>query len=81
MIQEMHSILECAKQCMQGAQERSKFYGDQKKSIRKFEVGQKIFLKVTPNGPDLNLGSLENCPLDFAVRFKFVRELVKWRMC
>ena len=34
MIQEMHSILECAKQCMQGAQERSKFYADQKKSVR-----------------------------------------------
>ena len=39
MIQEMHSILDCAKQCMQGAQERSKFYADQRRSVREFVVG------------------------------------------
>ena len=39
----MHSTLECAKQFMQGAQEKSKFYADQKKSVREFDVGQKVF--------------------------------------
>ena len=48
MIQEMHSILECVKQCMQCAQEKPKFYADQKMSVREFEVGQKVFLKITP---------------------------------
>ena len=29
----MHSTLECAKQFMQGAQEKSKFYADQKQKV------------------------------------------------
>ena len=65
---------------MQGAQERCKFYADQRRSVGEFEVGQKVFLKVTPKRSGLNLEGLENCPLDFAVHFKFLRE-VKWRIC
>ena len=45
MIEMIHSVLEYAKQCMQGAQERSKFYANQRRSVREFEVGQKVFLK------------------------------------
>ena len=48
MIKEMHCILEYAKQCMQDAQEISKFYADQRRSVREFEVGQNLFLKVMP---------------------------------
>ena len=48
MIKEIHSILEYAKQCMQDAQEISKFYADQRRSVQEFEVGQKLFLKVMP---------------------------------
>ena len=52
MIQEMHSVLECAKQCMQGVQERSKSYAYQKKSLKEFAIGQKVFLKVTSKAHD-----------------------------
>ena len=41
MIQEMHGILECAKQCMQGAQERSKFYADLRRSVKNLKLGRK----------------------------------------
>ena len=33
MMQDLHDALECAKRCMQGAQERSKFYDDYKKGV------------------------------------------------
>ena len=33
---------------MQDAQEISKFNADQRRSVREFEVGQKLFLKVMP---------------------------------
>ena len=45
MIQEIHSILECAKQYMQGAQEIFKFYANHRRSVREFDVGQKVFWK------------------------------------
>ena len=56
MIQDVHGILDCAKQCMQCAQERSKFYADQRRSVREFEVGQKVFLKVRPKCSGLKFG-------------------------
>ena len=56
MIQEMHSILECAKRCMQGAQERSKFYADHRRGVKEFEIGQNICLKAMPKWYRLELG-------------------------
>jgi len=56
MIQEMHDVLKCAKQCMRGAQERSKFYVDFKRSLIEFEIGHEVFLKVTPKYLVLKLG-------------------------
>ena len=56
MIQEMHSVLEYAKQCMQGTQERSKFYTDQRMSVKEFENGHKVFLKVMPKRSGLKFG-------------------------
>lgn len=41
----MHSVMKCAKQCMQGAQGRSKIYVDLKRIYKKFVVSQKVFLK------------------------------------
>ena len=43
MIQEMHSILECAKQCMQGAQERYKSYADKRRSVRELRLVRRYF--------------------------------------
>ena len=73
MIQEMHSILECAKQCMQGAQERSKFYADQRRSLREFEVGQKVFLKVTPKRSGLKLGRSRKLSPRFCGPFQILK--------
>ena len=35
MIQELLGVLDCAKQCMQDAQERTKLYTDQKRSFER----------------------------------------------
>lgn len=43
MIQKMLDVLECAKQCRQRAQEKSKFNNNKKRCLREFEVGQKVF--------------------------------------
>ena len=43
--QEMHVVVECAKQCIQGAQERSRFYAIKKRSLRDFELGERYFSK------------------------------------
>lgn len=55
MIQKMHSIFECVKQCVQGTQERFKFYADHKMFLREFKVGPKVDLKVTPKCSRLEL--------------------------
>lgn len=43
-IQEMHGVLEFAKQCMQSAEERSKFYTDHERSLRECEV---VYVSMT----------------------------------
>ena len=75
MIQEMHSLLECAKQCMQGAQERSKFYVDQRRSVREFEVGEKVFLKVTPKRFGLKLGRSRKLSPRFCGSFQILKRV------
>lgn len=78
VIQEMHSELECAKQCMWGAQERSKCYADQIRSLRQYKVGQKVVnLKVTPKCSRLKLGRSRKLPPKFYGHFKLWKELVK----
>ena len=69
MIQEMHCVLECAKQCMQGAQEKSKFYANHKRNLREFEVGQKVFLKVTPKCSGLKHGKYKKLSPGFCSLF------------
>ena len=76
MIQEMHSILECAKQCMQGAQERSRFHVDQRRSVlREFEVGQKVFLNVTPKFSGFKLGRSRELSPRFCGTFQILKRV------
>jgi hypothetical protein len=75
MIREMHSVLECARQCMQGAQERSKHYADQRRSVREFEVGQKVFLKVTPKRSGLKLGRSRKLSPRFCGPFQIIKRV------
>ena len=49
MIREMNEIRESTKLAMKSAQDRAKYYADNKRSFREFEVGDKVFLKVAPN--------------------------------
>ena len=77
MIQEMHSVLEYAKQCMQGALERPKFYADQRRSVREFEVGQKLFLKVTPKRSGLKLGRSRKLFPRFCGPFQICKRIVQ----
>ena len=71
----MHSVLECAKQFIQDAQERSKFYADQRKSVREFEVGQKVFLKVTPKRSRVKLGRLRKLSSRFCGPFQILKSI------
>ena len=73
MIQEKHNILECAKQHMQSAQAKSKFYADQRRSVSEFEVGQKVFLKVMSKCYGLKLGrSRKSSPIFYSL-FQIIR--------
>ena len=49
MIREMNDIRESARLAMKSAQDRAKYFADNKRIFRKFEVGDKVFLKVAPN--------------------------------
>ena len=60
---------------MQGAQERSKFYADQKRSVREFEVGQKVFLKVTPKCSGLKLRRPRKLSLRFSSQFQILKRV------
>ena len=71
----MHSVLECAKQCMQDVQERSKLYADQRRSVREFEVGQKIFLKVMPKCFGLKLGRSRKLSPRFCGPFQILERI------
>ena len=45
----MNEIRESPKLAMRSAQDRAKHYANNKIFFREFEVGDKVFLKVTPN--------------------------------
>jgi hypothetical protein len=49
MIREMNEFRESAKPAMKSVQDRAEYYVDNKKVFREFEVGDKVFLKITPN--------------------------------
>ena len=71
----MHSILECAKQCMQGAQEKSKFYADQRRSVREFEIGEKVFLKVSLKCSGLELVRSRKLSSRFCGLFQIIKRV------
>jgi hypothetical protein len=56
MVREMNEVIESVKVSMKGSQERAKHYADQKRSFCNFEVGDKVFLKVTLQRSGLKLG-------------------------
>lgn len=69
----MHSVLECPKQSMQGAQERSKFYPTRKEVWENLKVGQKEFLKVTLKHSRLKLGRSKNLSSRICAPFQIVK--------
>ena len=68
--------MKCAKQCTQGAEEIFKFHADQRKSVGEFEVGQKIFLKVTPKCFGLKFGRTRKLSPRFCGPFQILMRVV-----
>jgi len=52
----MNEVIESVKLSIKSTQDRTKYYADQKRSHHEFEVGGKVFLKVTPKRSGLKLG-------------------------
>ena len=60
---------------MQDVQKRSKFYADQRRSVREFEVGQKVFLEVTPKCSRLKLGRSKKLSFRFCGPFQIIKRI------
>jgi hypothetical protein len=56
MIRVMNEIRESTKLAMKSAQHKAKYYADNKRFFREFEVGDKLFLMVAPNRFGLKIG-------------------------
>ena len=77
MIREMNEIRESAKLAMKSAQDRAKYYADNKRVFREFEVGDKVFLKVTPNRFGLKLGKSRKLSPRFCGPFEILKRIGK----
>jgi hypothetical protein len=75
MVREMNEVIEFVKVSMKGSQERTKHYADQKRSFREFEVGNKVFLKVTPQRSGLKLGKSKKLSPRFCSPFEITKRI------
>jgi hypothetical protein len=75
MIQEMTEVIESVKVSMKSSQERAKHYVDNKRSFREFEVGSKVFLKVTPQRSGLKLGKSKKLSPRFCGPFEITKRI------
>ena len=56
MLKDMDLQLQIIKENLKVASDRQKSYADLKRSIREFEVGEMVFLRVKPKRSSLRLG-------------------------
>jgi hypothetical protein len=75
MVREMNEVIESVKVNMKGSQEQAKYYVDQKRSFREFEVGDKVFLKVTPQRSRLKLGKSKKLSPQFCGPFEITKRI------
>jgi hypothetical protein len=75
MVREMNEVTESMKVSMKGSQERAKYYADHKRSFREFEVGDKVFLKVTPQRSGLKLGKSKKLSPRFCGPFEITKRI------
>ena len=75
MIREMNEIRESIKLAMKSAQDRAKHYADKKRIFREFEVGDKVFLKVTPQRSRLKLGKSRKLSPRFCGPFEILKRI------
>jgi hypothetical protein len=62
------------------AQAKAKTYVDQVRSFKEFEVGDMVFLKVTPKKSQLRLGKCYKLPPNIGGHPKFSRKWEQWLM-
>lgn len=60
---------------MKNAQDRTKHCANKRRSFREFEVGHKIFWKVTPQGYNLTLGNSKKLSPVFCGPFDIVKRI------
>ena len=77
MIREMNEIRESTKLAMKSAHDRAKYYADNKRIFREFEVGDKMFLKVGPNQSGLKLGKSRKLSPRFCDSFEILKRIGK----
>jgi hypothetical protein len=75
MIREMTDVIESVKVSMKSSQERAKHYVDQKRSFHEFEVGDKVFLTVTPQRSGLKLGKSKKLSPRFCGPFEIPKRI------
>jgi hypothetical protein len=75
MVRKMNEVIESVKVSMKDSQEWAKHYSDIKRSFREFEVGDKVFLKVTPQRSRLKLGKLKKLSLRFCGPFEIIKRI------
>jgi len=75
MIRDMNEVIESVKLSIKSAQDRAKYYADKKRSHHEFEVGGKVFLKVTPKRSRLKLGKSKKLSLQFCGPFEIIKRI------
>jgi hypothetical protein len=75
MIREITDVIESVKVNMKSSQERAKHYADQKRSFCEFEIGDKVFLKVTPQRSGLKLGKSNKLSPQFCGLFEITKRI------
>ena len=75
MIKEMNEIRKSIKLTMKSAQDRAKHYANNKRVFGKFEVGDKVFLKVVLKQSRLKLGKSRKSSPRFCGSFEIVKRI------
>lgn len=75
MIRKMNDIKESIKLAIKCTYDRAKYYVDNKRNFREFEMGDKVFLKVAPNWFRLKLGKSRKLSPKFCGPFEIIKRL------
>ena len=73
MVREMNEIRESTKLAMKNAQDKAKYYVDNRRFCRELKFGDKIFLKIIPYQFELKFGKSRKLSLRFCDSFKILK--------